>query len=65
LKKNGAPEKCHVISEDIDVDGKEMMLREAIEEVLGYGLGSILSCIPGRLVYYEGEGPGDRYVLKR
>jgi len=65
LRQNGAPAKCHVISEASDIDGKEMMLREAIEEVLGYGLGSILSCIAGRLAYYEGEGPGDRYVLKR
>jgi hypothetical protein len=48
-----------------DIDGKEISLKEAIEEVLGCGLGSILSCVPGKLVYYEGEGPGDRYILKR
>lgn len=65
LKQNGAPEKCYVISESPNIDGKEMPLREAIEEVLGYGLGSLLSCIPGSLVYYEGEMPNDRYILKK
>jgi hypothetical protein len=65
LKQNGAPERCYVISESPDIDGKEMPLSEALEEVLGYGMGSLLSCIPGKLVYYEGEMLSDRYILKK
>jgi len=29
------------------------------------GNGTLLSCIPGRLGYFEGEDPGERYVLAR
>jgi len=65
LKKKGAPERCYVISESSDFDGKEMLLIDAIEEVLGYGMGSIISCVAGKLVYYEGEMPSHRYILER
>ena len=65
LKQYGAPQICHVISESSEVDGKDLPLKAAIEEVLGYGMGSVISCIPGRLAYYEGEMPSDRFVLKK
>ncbi len=65
MKKKGAPERCYVISESSDFDGKEMLLIDAIEEVLGYGMGSIISCVAGKLVYYEGEMPSHRYILER
>lgn len=65
LRQNGAPDRCLVISEDSDIDGKEMPLGAALVEVLGNGLGTVLSCVPGKLAYYEGEGPGDRCILKR
>ena len=28
-------------------------------------LGMLLSCIPGRLGYFEGESPKDRFILAR
>jgi hypothetical protein len=28
-------------------------------------MGTFVSCIPGRLAYFEAEGPGQRYVLER
>ena len=65
LRRRGAPGRCHVISESIDIDGKELSLGEALAEVLGQGMGSILSCIPGKLAYYEGEMPSDRYILEK
>jgi hypothetical protein len=40
-----------------------MDLLAALELVIGSGLGTVISCIPGKLAYYEGELPGDRYVL--
>jgi hypothetical protein len=30
-------------------------LRAALEHVNGRGIGTILSCIPGNLAYFEGE----------
>jgi len=39
--------------------------RGALEEVMGHGMGTLLSSIPGKLAYYEGEGPSDRCILER
>ncbi len=57
----GAPTNCYVMSERID--GIEMELLAALEEVVGNGNGAILSCIPGRLGYFEGEWR-ERYILE-
>jgi hypothetical protein len=65
LRDRGAPDTCHVISEAGSLDGKDMKLSEAIQAVIGLGYGTLLSCIPGQLGYYEGEDPGVRYILER
>jgi hypothetical protein len=65
LKAKGAPEQCHILSENTALDGKQMKLSKALEAVIGYGMGTFISCIPGRLAYYESETPGERYVLER
>ena len=31
----------------------------------GYGFGTIISCNPGVLAYFEGEEPGDRIILRK
>jgi hypothetical protein len=33
--------------------------------VLGMGDGVVLSCIPGKLAYYESEDASGRYILSR
>jgi len=38
---------------------------EALGEVVGRQMGTFLSCIPGRLAYFEGEDMGFRWVLER
>ena len=65
LQKLHAPTACHLISEQTELDGRDMDLLAALELVIGSGLGTVISCIPGKLAYYEGEMPGDRYVLHR
>jgi hypothetical protein len=66
LRSKGSPEICYVISTNRDLDGKELRLAEVLEEIVGTGDdGTIVSCIPGKLVYYEGEDPGTRYVLEK
>jgi hypothetical protein len=65
LRKRGAPAECYLISEAIDLDGKRMPLPDALERIVAYGMGTLLSCIPGRLGYYEGEARGERYLLER
>jgi len=32
-----------------------LQLESALESVVGNGMGTILSCIPGKLAYFEGE----------
>lgn len=55
LKSKGAGTTCWATSEDANLDGKELELNAALEAVVGRGMGTILSFIPGRLAYYEGE----------
>jgi hypothetical protein len=54
---------CWVISEDAEIDGRESDLESALENVSGTGMGTILSCIPGKLAYFEGED--ERLLLAR
>ena len=65
LTQKGAPHSCWVTSEDTRLDGKEMPLSEALREVVGRQMGTFLSCIPGRLAYFEGEDMGSRWILER
>ena len=65
LTAEGAPQTCHVVSELSDVDGRDMPLIEALDVVVASEMGTLLSCIPGKLAYYEGEEPGERYILQK
>jgi len=65
LKKKDAPERCYVISSSQNMDGLEMSLREALDQTVGQGRGTVISCIPGKLAYFEGEEPNERYLLER
>jgi hypothetical protein len=62
LKQLGAGDKCWVISQG-DLDGQEVDLLAALQEVVGYGMGTIISCVPGRLAYFESED--ERYILQK
>ena len=67
LKQHGARKTCYVISWDKDIDGQEMLLKDALNHVVGMGMPSILSCVPGKLAYYEAEQevlPSPRFLLK-
>ena len=65
LLAEGAPSLCYCLSESPELDDRYLSLGDALSQVFGYGMGTILSCVPGRLAYFEGEGPRDRYVLRR
>ena len=66
LRARGASELCHAISTDESLDGKTVSLRDAITRITGrVGHGTLLSCLPGHLGYFEGEESGERYVLER
>jgi hypothetical protein len=65
LRSRGAPAICHVVSEDPSLDGRDLPLPEALVRIVGRGMGALVSCVPGRLGFFEGEEPGDRWLLER
>ncbi|MHC4473236.1 MAG: hypothetical protein ACYS99_20010 [Planctomycetota bacterium] len=65
LVQRGAGSTCHVISNCCELDGQEVPLTEGINAVFGFCYGSILSCVAGRLAYYEGEDRGARFICVR
>jgi hypothetical protein len=63
LTQKGSPPSCWVTSEDSEIDGKEMPLADALRKIVGNGMGTFLSCVPGRLAYFEDED--GRWILER
>lgn len=61
----GAPSSCYLISENSEFDATQMDLKRALKLVVGSGFGTLITCEPGLLGYFEGEEPGDRVILKR
>ena len=55
LRSRGAGKTCWAISELAAIDGHELDLDAALEAVVGNDMGSILSCVPGKLAYFECE----------
>jgi hypothetical protein len=65
LKSKGAPDVCHIMSSNPGLDGREMPLSEALLETYGRDAGTLISCIAGKLAYFELEGLDGRYILER
>jgi hypothetical protein len=63
LVGKGAGPDCWVISENSDLDGRQMDLELALKETIGRQMGTFLSCVAGRLAYFEDED--GRYILAR
>ena len=55
LKKKGASDDCYILSSMSSLDKRNLLLRDALDSVYGRGFGCIISCVPGGLLYYEGE----------
>jgi hypothetical protein len=63
LVAKGAGPNCWVISENRELDGREMDLETALKETIGYQMGTFISCVPGKLAYFEDED--GRFILQR
>ena len=64
LRERGASDRCYVISASSEYDGKEVELRIALDDVFGGRTdGTLISCDPDRLGYFQGEEPGEGYIL--
>lgn len=65
LRSKGAPDDCHLFSADSEFDGREMTLSDALAEVVDSGSGTFVSCVAGKLGYFEFEDMKERYILER
>lgn len=65
LRKRGAPSSCYVLAANSDLDGREVPLRQALDAITGMGDGAFVSCIAGRLGFYEYEDMKSSYLLSR
>jgi hypothetical protein len=63
LREKGAPDQCYVISEHPDLDMKIGNLSSILSGIVGSGVVAVVSCVPGKLAFYEGEEAGERYLL--
>lgn len=64
LKKLGAPEKVFVLASSEGVKA-EVDLKEALDETVGHNSGTIISCIAGKLAFWESDDMNYRYILHR
>jgi hypothetical protein len=55
LRSKGAGRTVWVISEDRAIDGREMNLDDVMKQIWGAQMGSVLSCIPGKLAFFKDE----------
>jgi len=55
---------CYVISENREIDGKRMKVDQALSETIGMGMGTLIVFGNAEVVFYEGEGPSDRWIKK-
>lgn len=67
LNKAGAPVTCRFISDNPELDGRELTLRAAVDAAEKCAFASILCCIPGTLAFYFDEvaAPRNRLLLER
>lgn len=63
LRRRHSPSIVFAISEDPALDQQEIPLVEALNQIVGRGMGTILSCLPGRLAFVETED--ERFILER
>jgi hypothetical protein len=63
LRRRHCPNIVFAISEDPRLDQKQLPLDQALKDVVGSGMGTVLSCIPGRLAFVETED--ERFILER
>lgn len=65
LQRNKVPaQNCYVISENSQLDTKTLDTTKAIQETVGYNMGTILVFGDADIIFYEGESIKSRYISK-
>ena len=63
LHARGAPREAYLLCMLKDSEGVSLPLQVAVERLYGAGVGGMISCLPGRLAYWEGEMLRERFIL--
>lgn len=61
----GAPQMCWMLSADPGLDAHQISLAEGITSLLDSMSGGFVSCVPGRLGFFQYETPGSGFLLIR
>ena len=59
------PSSATLFRKSAALDARTLPLKEALGLIIGVSTGTLVSCIPGRLGYFEGEDGGERFILER
>ena len=62
---SGSDESLTKVHIDLPTTGREMNLTDALSAIVDMDAGALVSCIPGKLAYFEMKGLGERYLLMR
>jgi hypothetical protein len=56
---------CYLISESSQLDQKRLDIDTALKETIGQGMGTLIIFGDAEIVFYEAEGPKDRWISKQ
>jgi hypothetical protein len=65
IRISGKLVECYIISENSDLDQKRLGIESALNEIIGYGMGTLVVFGDAEVLYYEGEGPDNRWISKK
>lgn len=64
IKVLGNIKDCYLISENSELDRKRLDIDTALSMTIGYGMGTIIVFGDAEIVFYEAEGPSNRWLSK-
>lgn len=53
---------CYLISENSELDRKRLDIDTALNLTIGYGMGTLIVFGDAEMVFYEAEGPSNRWI---
>jgi len=65
IKGLGTIKDCYLISENSELDRKRLDIDTALNKTIGYGMGTLIVFGDAEIVFYEAEGPNDRWLSKQ
>ena len=65
IKGLGIIKDCYLISENSELDRKRLDIDTALSKTIGHGMGTLIVFGDAEIVFYEAEGPSDRWISKQ